>query len=136
MKITTRRAIESQFAIATLIAMELPVKTSMEIASVACAIDKQVEAFAKFRDAQIKVYRIKSGPGDKPGHISYTSLIAEGDTEEATKAKEQALELFIAKMNEAVELEGEDIQTKIHLPETIQIKPELLKPLLPFIEVR
>ncbi len=118
-------------ALTQLTSKEIPVKTSLGIAYLSAEIDRQVKAFAKVRDTLVKNYKIQVRAGGEADQITYTS------TEVTPEEKEIAMKEFTDKINELIELEGEDdIKTRICLPENISVKPESLKPLLPFIEVR
>ena len=115
--------------------MNLPVKASLEIALLACAIEKQVNACIKVRDTLISNYKIKLGVGDQEGTVKFSTTVTGADSEETQKLKDTAIAEFTAKVNELMETETEDIPEKIHLPNDITIKPEILKPLVPFIVI-
>jgi len=126
MKITNRQAAEAQMALTTLLAMNLPVKTSLAIALLSAEIDKQVIAFAKVRDALIKNYQIKLSAGEKDGSVNFST---------EKENSEEALQEFSDKVNELMGTEAEDIKTRVRLPDDVNVKPESIKPILPFLEM-
>jgi len=126
MKITNRQAAETQFAIATLLTMNLPIKTSLEVALLSTELDKQVAAFQRVRDSLIKNYQIKVVAGGREGTVTF---------ETSNVNKEKSLMEFTDKVNELFDTETQDINVKLHLPGNIDIRPDVLKPILPFIEL-
>ncbi len=129
MKITNKQAVEAQQAIMSLLGLDLPVKVSLEIAKLSVNVDKQVAAFTKVRDSLIQNYQIKVSAGDTAGKMVFSTNIT------GEKEKEVALLEFMSKVNELVDSETDDISGAIHLPDGINIKPEILKPLVQFIEM-
>ncbi len=131
MKLTNRQALEAQVALGSLISMNLPVKTSIEVANLSAVIDSQVFAFGKVRDSLIKNYKVKLHIGEKEGTVEFETQM-EGEDKE----KEAAIIEFMNKVNELMVADGEDIRVrKIKLPNNIAIKPDVIKPLLSFIEM-
>ncbi len=128
MKITNRKAIEAQFALSSLLSMNLPIRTSFDVALLSAAIDRQVLAFSKVRDALIKNYKIKISAGEKEHSVIFTTSLGADE-------KEKALIEFTEKINELIESEGEDISIHIKLPLALGLKPESLKPILPFLSI-
>jgi hypothetical protein len=134
-KLTNSQAIEVQQALINLLgSKDIPVRCGMEIATLSVAIDKQVTAFKKVRDNLISNYQIKLENLDKGGAVKFTTSL-KGDDDESTKQiAQEALKEFSDKINELVELEGEDIKHKFHIPDDINIQPSILKPLLGFVD--
>lgn len=135
MKITNRGAVEARQALGILTSINLPIKTSLEIARLAYTVEKQVAACAKVRDTLIKNYKIKIGVGDGEGTVTFSTTVTGENEEETKRLKMEAVTEFVAKVNELMEMDTEDIQEKFHLPENINIAPDTLKPLVPFIEM-
>lgn len=120
-------------ALVKLMRLDIPVKYSMEIARLSVAVDKQVDAFRKVRDTLISNYQIKVESLDE-GRNKITSTLKGEDDENTIQIRDEALKLFSDKVNELITLEGDDITNKFHIPDDIKIQPELLKPLLDFVE--
>lgn len=130
MKLTNRQCIEAQLALVNLVSLNLPIRVSMEVASLSMEIDKRVATFAMVRDVIIKNYKMKLSASDKMGEVIFTPTEGNELTDEQ---KEEAVAEFMAKVNELSETEAEDINLKIHLPDDISIKPDVIKPLLLFL---
>ena len=119
-----------------LISIDLPIRVSFDVARLSNTIDEYVKAFAKVRDALIKNYKIKLSLVGKDGTTKFSTSIGEDRNDEVSKEqREKALVEFSTKINELIDVETEDIQITLDLPTNIAIKPEILKPLLPFIKV-
>ncbi len=127
MKLTNKQAIEASMAVTKLLNMVLPIKTSLDIALLSSELDKQISIFSKVRDHLIANYKIKVSAGEKAGEAIFTA--PGSDSEEKT----QAINEFTSKINELIGTETNDIVVKICLPNSINISPDILKPLLPFI---
>lgn len=136
MKLTNREAIEAQVALQRIVVMDLPVRISLDFALLSSEIDRQAKAYSLVRDTLIKNYKIKLELGDTAGQVRFSTGIKDNDSEEARQQKAKALEDFVERFNELMDSETGDIQFgKVRLPENVNIKPETLKPLLPFLEV-
>ena len=129
MKITYRTAIEAQHSLGTLSSINLPIKTSLEVAKLALDMEREVNAFIKVREQLIKNYKIKIGLANQDGQVEFTS------TNEGEREKEEAVADFVVKINELINTETEDITGKVHLPSDIIVSPATLKPILAFVEL-
>jgi len=127
MKITNRQAIDAQLALANLISLNLPVKVSWEVAQLSVEVDAQVEMFTKVRDALIKNYQIKILAGDTAKQVKLETSL-DGDKDEAIKE-------FTSKVDELSVTKTADIKTIVHLPDDINVQPNVLKPLMPFLKM-
>ena len=124
MKLKNRHAIEAKEALSKLSRMTLPIKNSVEITLLSIEIDKQVEVFRQVRDTLISNYQIKVETLDNNTTKFTTSL----------PGIDEALKAFSDKVNELIDSEGEDIPYKFHVPDDINVQPEILKPILCFVE--
>ena len=124
MKLSNRQAIEASQALSSLSGVNLPVKNSMEIVLLSVEINKQVEAFRKVRDTLISNYQIKIETLED-NVTKFTSSLPEID---------EPLKEFSDKMNELINLEGDDISNKFHIPDDINVQPNILRPILCFVE--
>ena len=109
--------------------MNLPIKTSLEVAKLALDMEREVNAFIKVREQLIKNYKIKIGLANQDGQVEFTS------TNEGEREKEEAVADFVVKINELINTETEDITGKVHLPSDIIVSPATLKPILAFVEL-
>ena len=141
MKLKNLEALQAQRALSKLIEVDLPVKVSLDIALISNMVDVQARAFGLVRDKLLKTYSIKTQPGEIVGSIKFESTV-KGETEEETsKLQTENLEAFVEKFNDLMEAKTEDLQfKKIQLPKEVggkplQIKPEILKALVEFVEV-
>ena len=136
MKVTNERAVEMRVSLTQLLGFELPVKTSLAIASLSHAIDKQVAVFTMTRDALVKNYAIKAERGDTDSSVHF-KCTAQGESEDETQElREQSLDSFMTKFGELMSVEGDDIACEtIKLPETMSVKPQVIKPLIGFVEI-
>lgn len=117
-------------ALSQLMTLSLPIKISLEIARLAGVIDQQVQTMMAVRDALIKQYHVKVTVGENPKQPRFLIL---GEISE--EEKDKALAEFGSKMDELSNTQGDDIDNTIHLPSDIEsVKPEILKPLLGFME--
>ncbi len=132
MKITNRHAAEARMALSRLNTLDLPVTVSFGLAMLSNAIDEQLLAFSKIRDKLVADYKVKVSIGDKEGTTEFSIPETEGDF----LATENAVKEFQTKVNELMLCLGSEIEIeKILLPCTLIIKPETLKPLVPFLEI-
>jgi len=125
-KISNRQAAEAQFALGSLLSMDLPIKTSMELALLSTKIDEQVKAFSKVRDALISKYKIQVQAGDKEGEVNFATSMDDAGS---------AIRDFTEKVSELIETEGEDIPTKVHFPNGTNLRPDTIKSIIQFVEL-
>ncbi len=131
MQIINRQALQIQVALKPIMEMILPVETSLKFAFLAATIDEQLLAYAKVRDQLLINYKIKLRIGDSSQSQEVIFEMAEDDG-----GNEESREEFIVKMNELLLAFGPDITVKkIKLSTGLALKPEILKPLLPFVEL-
>lgn len=124
MKISYREAIEAQQALNQLLVRGMPIKASLEVANLSAEIDRQVANFIKVRDGLIGSYEIKVSAGETADTVKFSA---------EEKGKEGFVQEFTNKINELMTTETEEINTTIQLPDNLELKPEALKPLLPFL---
>ena len=140
MKLTNVDAIRAQGALARLMELDLPIRASLDTAIISNMVDVQVKAYQTVLGNVYKKYSIKAEPQEN-GTIQFVCT-AEGENEEATrKVRTENLEAFIEKLNDLLEANTADMQfKKIQLPtevdgKPLQVKPEILKSLVEFVEV-
>jgi hypothetical protein len=130
MKITNREALLAQAALSKLAELDLPVKISLDIAIISNMIDERVKVFGKVRDGIFKKYSIKVSKGDTEDSVKFESKV-EGDD-----AKRENLDAFGDKFSDLLDAKTDDLVfRKIKLPSDVSVKPDVLKPLVDFIEV-
>ncbi len=130
MKLNNMEALQAQQALSKLMALDLPVKVSLDIALVSNMVDGQAKAFGIVRDNLFKKYSIKTSKGETDGAIKFESKV-EGDEQQR-----ENLEAFMEKFNDLLEAKtGDMVFKKIQLPPDIMVKPEILKALTDFVEV-
>jgi len=136
MKLTNMEALQASGALARLMEMDLPVKASLDIAIISNMVDVQTKAYGQVLQSLYKKYSIKAESQEKGGVQFICTL--EGENEEATaKLRQENLEAFSEKLNDLLEANTGDMQfKKIQLPSDITIKPEILKALTEFVEVK
>ena len=122
--LTNKQILEANLALPYLLKLNLPIKSSLEIARLSVEVDKRVKVFSKVRDTLISNYQIKVSAGDTADTIKFSSDDNEKDVIE-----------FNNKINELVESEVEEISVRVHIPDDITIPPEIIKPILPFLEL-
>lgn len=134
MKITNRAAVNAQQALATLSGMNLPIKTSLSLARLSVELETQVHSCILVRDQLISQYKIKiSLSKENSDKVEYNITIEGTDSESTQKLKEAALTDFTVKINELMDAEGEDVLTKVYLPDNIEVNSATLKAILPFV---
>lgn len=126
--ITNKQILEANLALPYLLKLNLPIKSSLKIAKLSAEIDSRVSVFAKVRDALIKNYQIKISAGETADKITFSTTMGGEDS------GKYVIE-FNDKINELTDSEVEDIDIKISIPDDINIPPEAIKSLLPFLEV-
>lgn len=124
--ITNKQILEANLALPYLLKLNLPIKSSLEIARLSVEVDKRVKVFSTVRDTLISNYQIKISAGETADTINFTS-------ESGDKGKDVIA--FNDKINELVASEAEDISVRVHIPDDIVIPPEIIKPILPFLEL-
>ena len=136
MRLSNTEALQAQVALGKLMEMDLPIKTSLDIALISNTVDSRVKAFGVVRDRLFKTYSIKAEPGDTPGTVKFTCTYTGADEAQTQKQRSINLETFSEKINELLEANTEDMSfKKIQLPKDISIKGSVLKALTEFVEV-
>lgn len=117
-------------ALAELLTMDLPFKTSVDVVRLSNEIDHQVQEMTQVRNVLLKQYNVKVTKGAEANQIHFSLIDDLGEDE-----KKRLLGEFSAKIEELSNMTGDDITRTINLPDLPDtIKPELLKPIIGFIE--
>lgn len=124
--ITNKQILEANLVLPYLLKLNLPIKSSLEIAQLSVEVDKRVNVFTKVRDTLISNYQIKVSAGETADKVNFTS-----ESDDNGKAVTE----FNNKIDELVQSEAEGINIKIHIPDDIVIPPEIIKPILSFLEL-
>jgi len=130
MKLNNLEAIQAQQALVELSKRDdIPIRASLDIALISNLIDTQVKAYGVVLQNLYKKHSVKAEPNESGG-VQFTCTL-EGEAE-----KQENLEAFSEKLNELLEAKTEDLVfKKIKLPDSITIKPEILKSLTEFVEI-
>jgi len=134
-------AIQAQGALAELSKREdIPIRASLDIALISNLIGIQVKAYGVVLRNLYKKYSIKPEPIE-----GGTRFICFAGTEpkegeemdaETQQVRQENLQSFFEQFDDLLGQKTEDlVLKKIKLPDTISIKPEILKPLIQFIGV-
>lgn len=136
MKLTNLEALQAQTALGKLGELDLPIKTSLDVAIITNLIEQQTKTYGVVLQNLYKKHSIKTEPNKETGGVNFTCM-AKADTDEATgKLRSENLETFADKFNELLEAKTDDmVFKKIKLPDDLKIKPEVLKALVDFVEV-
>lgn len=142
MKLTNMEAIQAQGALARLMELDLPIKASLDTAIISNMVDVQVKAYQVVLSNIYKKYSITSESQEGGKGIQFVCS-AEGENEEATnKLRTENLTAFIEKLNDLLDTNTQQEFTfeKIKLPQEVdgkplQVKPEILKALVEFVEI-
>ncbi len=136
MKLTNLEAIQAQGALGELSKRDdIPIRASLDIALISNMVDTQVKAYGIVLQTLYKKYSIKPERNEEGGTRFVCTL--KGETEgETQKLWAENLEAFSEKFNDLLEARtGDLVFQKIKLPGNINIKPEILKALVEFVEV-
>ncbi len=142
MKLTNLEAMKAKEAMGELSKRDdIPIRASLDVALISNMVDAQVEAYGVVQQILYKKYSIKSERSESGGvkFTCFAGILPEKDCpvgEETAKLRQENLEAFGEKFKELLEAKTEDLSfTKIKLPDSITIKPEILKALTEFITV-
>jgi len=130
LKLTNNQAILAQQALKQIVMLELPVKTSLEIVRLSQLVDQQISEAMVVRNLLVNKYRLKV----KAGAEAQPVFTFKDDISEEEKIK--ALERFTKDIDELMIAKGIEIDVVINIPNEVNIKPELLKPIRECIRVQ
>ena len=141
MKITNMEAIEAQAALAELSKREdIPIRASLDIALISNMVDTQVKAYGVVLQNLYKKYSIRPEPTD--GGTRFVCFAGKEPKEgevmdaETQKVRGENIQGFLEQLDDLLNQKTEDLAfKKIKLPDTINIKPGILKSLTDFVEI-
>jgi hypothetical protein len=130
MRLTNVEALMAQEALGKLNDLDLPIKTSLDIAIISNMIEQETKSYGVVLQKLYKKHSVIGTPSEDGKSISFECTL-EGEDEKAKNMQE-----FVDDMNELLESKTNELSFKpIKLPSDTKVKPDVLRPLVKFIEV-